>query len=367
MPPVFTSLLFWIAAGGLASLAAYLVMRFARAAEVTSETSADPARAVYQRQLDEIDDLAAGGLLPEAERGAARAEAGRRLLSSKAAPDENASPLTRRIVFVVAGGAALIALGLYLVFGSPGTLDQSYRSRIQAWRRSDAAALRPDEIAAVLNDTLKHRPNDVRLLTLLGNVDRAANDPVGAATVLTRAARLDPTNADIRVSLGDALEASAGGKPSPDAEAAFRAALAIDPKNAAARYFLGGALASRGQGAEAAALWRSLSADLPATDPRKAGLLALADRAEHPDAAPPPAALAADQGGFIRAMVASLAARLNANPDDPAGWAQLVRSYGVLGDTKDQDAALARARSLFAKQARRSEADRGAGETLIGL
>ena len=202
----------------------------------------------------------------------------------------------------------------------------------------------------MLNDTLKSRPNDVRLLSLLGNVDRAANDPVAAVSVLTRAARLDPTNADTRVALGDALEAAAGGKPSPDAEAAFRAALAIDPKNAAARYFLGGALAGRGQGAEAAALWRSLSADLPANDPRKAGLLTLADRAEHPEVPPAPPASAADQIGFIHAMVASLAARLQTNPDDPAGWAQLVRSYGVLGDTKGQDAALARARILFAER-----------------
>ena len=202
----------------------------------------------------------------------------------------------------------------------------------------------------MLNDTLKSRPGDVRLLSLLGNVDRAANDPVAAVSVLTRAVRLEPTNADIRVALGDALEASAGGKPSPDAEAAFRAALAIDPKNQAARYFLGRALASRGQGAEAAAQWRSLAADLPVGDPRRSGLLSLADRTEHPAAAPPQPAPAADQIGFIHTMVASLAARLQANPDDPAGWAQLVRSYGVLGDAKGQDAALARARILFAKR-----------------
>ena len=355
MPPVFSSLLFWIAAGGLASLAAYLIMRFARAAEMTSETGAnpartDPARAIYQRQLAEIDDLAAGGLLPETERGAARAEAGRRLLSSKAAPAESAHRLTRRIVLVVAAGAALIALGLYLVFGSPGTPDQSYRTRLQVWSKTEPTALRPDEIAAVLNKTLKSRPDDVRLLTLLGNVDRAANDPVGAVGVLTRAARLDPENPDVRVALGDALEASAGGKPSPDAEAAFRAALAIDPKNAAARYFLGDALASRGQGVEAAALWRGLAAELPTTDPRRAGLLTLAEQAEHPDAAPPQPAPATDQIGFIHAMVASLAARLQAHPDDPAGWGRLIKSYGVLGDTEAQGAALARARTLFAKR-----------------
>ena len=42
-----------------------------------------------------------------------------------------------------------------------------------------------------------------------------------------------------------------------------------------------------------------------------------------------------------------LAARLAAHPDDPAGWARLVRSYGVLGQTTQRDAALGRARVLF--------------------
>jgi cytochrome c-type biogenesis protein CcmH/NrfG len=35
---------------------------------------------------------------------------------------------------------------------------------------------------------------------------------------------------------------------------------------------------------------------------------------------------------MIRSMVASLAARLKAEPDDLAGWMRLGRSYGVLGE-----------------------------------
>ncbi len=54
-------------------------------------------------------------------------------------------------------------------------------------------------------------------------------------------------------------------------------------------------------------------------------------------AAPRPAASVAAQGtapattSQVQGMVASLAARLAAHPDDPAGWAMLGRSYGVLG------------------------------------
>lgn len=49
----------------------------------------------------------------------------------------------------------------------------------------------------------------------------------------------------------------------------------------------------------------------------------------------------------IRGMVEGLAARLEAEPDDPAGWARLVRAYGVLGDAAAQTRTLERARALF--------------------
>lgn len=45
----------------------------------------------------------------------------------------------------------------------------------------------------------------------------------------------------------------------------------------------------------------------------------------------------------IEGMVAGLAARLEANPDDPAGWRRLGRSYLVLGRTEAGIAALAEA------------------------
>ena len=49
-------------------------------------------------------------------------------------------------------------------------------------------------------------------------------------------------------------------------------------------------------------------------------------------------------------MVSRLAARLAANPDDPEGWARLVRAYGVLKDETAQGEALTRARKLFANR-----------------
>jgi cytochrome c-type biogenesis protein CcmH len=55
------------------------------------------------------------------------------------------------------------------------------------------------------------------------------------------------------------------------------------------------------------------------------------------------------QQTMIRTMVASLAAKLEANPDNPAGWRQLSRAYSVLGETEKAEAALERAAKAEAK------------------
>jgi cytochrome c-type biogenesis protein CcmH len=49
-------------------------------------------------------------------------------------------------------------------------------------------------------------------------------------------------------------------------------------------------------------------------------------------------------------MVDRLAARLQANPDDPQGWMRLVRAYSVLGETARRDQALATARARYASR-----------------
>lgn len=54
---------------------------------------------------------------------------------------------------------------------------------------------------------------------------------------------------------------------------------------------------------------------------------------------------------MIEGMVGQLAARLEADPKDSAGWARLVRSYMVLGRSDDARAALAKARTALAGDA----------------
>lgn len=108
-----------------------------------------------------------------------------------------------------------------------------------------------------------------------------------------------------------------------------------------------------------AAVLRAISAERPG-DPEPLKHLALAELASGNPAAAEDAlrraialapertdlqiALAELNGAPIRAMVEGLAARLEAEPDDPEGWVRLARAYDVLGETEKRDAALARAK-----------------------
>jgi cytochrome c-type biogenesis protein CcmH len=345
--------LFWIVAGLLAAAAAAAVALRARAAARGAEGAEDPALGVYRRQLSEIDDLAARGLLGPEEHRAAFAEAGRRLLAeSDRAAVGDVAPKTapRRLILAAVAGAVLVALGLYVVLGSPGAPDQPFRARLAAWRSGDPSQLKAPEMAAVLKTMTRQRPNDPQGFEYLARASLAANDPVGAVEALRTAIRLSPDNAELHAMLGEALiAATEDNAVTPAALNAFRQAVALDPQNLAARFFLARARIEGGDAAGGVAEWRAMQQGMAPNDPRRQMLDAeIAKVMAGPQAQAIAQASAPEQAQFIRGMVANLAARLKTAPDDPDGWARLVRAYGVLGDKAAQSQALDGARKALA-------------------
>ena len=57
-----------------------------------------------------------------------------------------------------------------------------------------------------------------------------------------------------------------------------------------------------------------------------------------------------------QAMVARLASGLDANPNDLEGWLRLIRAYSVLGEKEKAEAALIKARTVFANQTQAQDA-----------
>jgi cytochrome c-type biogenesis protein CcmH len=354
---------FWIAAGVLAGAAALLVMLTARRAATAG--SEDAALRLHRRQLAEIDDLSERGLLNDQDKAAVRAEAARRLIvadAARVAPEQMGDRRSRFAAATAVLAAAFIALGLYFVFGAPGAPDQPYKARVAQWR-TEPSSLDAPRLAAVMRELVAMRPNDPAGYGFLGRAELAADDPYAARKAFARAIALAPDHADLNVGLGQALDAQAASmapeEAAPiraEAEAAFRKALAIDATSQDALFALGQMEIEDGRRAAGLGRWRTLSTTLATNDPRRPALDAAVARvaAGGPITPPAPAQAAGGsintgaEGAFIRGMVASLAAKLKANPDDPAGWARLVRAYGVLHDASAQADALAKARKEFA-------------------
>lgn len=238
-----------------------------RKGEAGSE-SADAAA----RELDELDRLKARGLLAEDAWASARAEAGRRLLANPAAPVVLRNG--RRDRQWVLGGlavTAVVVLGLYGLFGSPGMGDQAYETRVEDWAES-TEPLEPAQVAAVLTREAALRPQEPGILTMLGAARFQAGDPIGAASAFRRVLAIRPDDAQSWARLGESLVRSQDGVVGADAEAAFREAVKRDSGQLGALFFLGDAALARGDVDEARRQWTPLMAALDPADPRRAEL-----------------------------------------------------------------------------------------------
>jgi cytochrome c-type biogenesis protein CcmH len=349
-------LAFWIAAALLSAAAVMVVL--ARAGRTAPEAAEAPEITVYRRHLDDLDAQKDRGLLDEAGYQAARAEAARRLLAAKAAPEPAAAkPRDRRKDMTVVLGAAVVTVlagaGVYLVIGSPGQPDQPYAKRLKAWDQiagRDPSRLSQPELAAVWKQIAARNPRDPQAWRLLGQAYGDANDPADAAEAFEKAVALDPKSAVAWAGLGDSLTALNDGEVTPDAQNDFAQALKLDPSLPGPAYSLGEVAIESGHKDEGLNAWRALAQRLPQGDPRRAALeqqIAAVAAGGNVSAATVASAPAPQQLDMIKGMVAGLAQRLTQHPDDPEGWARLVKSYGVLGDAKAQAEALQKARKQF--------------------
>lgn len=343
---------FWIAAVLLSAAAAALVIAFA--VRRAAAAGADPAQALHRRQLAEIDELIGRGVMAPDEARAVRTEAGRRLLAAagRAEPALPTKPF-KRLAIGLAVLAPIAAAGLYLKVGSPGMPSQPYATRLAEWKKQGPDALRPAEIAAVLDDLSKHEAADPELLKALARAKLDSGDPMAAEAALRKALAVREDRADLWSMLGTAyVQAGDGAKVDSDARTAFNEALKRDPTLMAPRYYLARGRIAEGQVSEGLGELRTLASELPPDEPGRTGLLQEIEAisavgglilASRPNGGGDPNAI----NSAILGMVQKLATRLETSPDDPDGWVRLVRAYGVLGDKPKQDAALAKARARY--------------------
>ena len=256
------------------------------------------------------------------------------------------------------GAVALFVLGIgagiYLLVGQP---------RLALREARGAADRDPNGLAPMLIKRVRANPDDAQAWIYLARIYVSAGDADQAAGALGRAVlasrKQGRESPELDTAYGELMVRAAGGQVPDGAVAAFTAALAADPKNAPARYYLGMAAAQKGDRAGAQRYWQTLLDEVPANTPLHSELV---DRLASIGAAPP-AVAGAGGAPDINAMVSGLAARLKANPNDPAGWLRLIRAYSVLGETDKAKAALATARkSVGADASVKSALDSEAAE-----
>ncbi len=240
---------------------------------------------------------------------------------------------------------ALAAAVLFIIGVGTGTYYLLGRPHLAQREASGLNTREVNGLVPFLIQRVRQYPNDAQAWRYLGEAYMAARDPRDAAKAFGKVIELKGQgDAALNAAYGEALVGASNGAVPPEAEKAFAAALAIDPTSAPARFYLGLAKAERKDNPGAIALWQSLLADIPVTSPLHQVLV---DRI---------AILTSQAAGQMpggggapnpRAMVAMLAARLKADPNDALGWVRLMRAYTVLGETEKAQQALSDARKAF--------------------
>jgi len=242
----------------------------------------------------------------------------------------------KRAALLAAAALSVPAIGggTYMLIGRPHLAER------------EATGLKTHEVNGLipyLIQRVRQYPQDARAWTYLGQAYMEARDPRDAAKAFAKVIELTGKgDAGLDAAYGEALVAANNGAVPPEAEEAFNAALAVDPHNAPARFYLGLAKVERNDRPGAIKLWQSLLDDTPVTSPLHQLLV---DRI----ATLTSQAVASGQAGAPnpRAMVAMLAARLKADPNDALGWVRLMRAYTVLGEPEKAKQALVDARKAF--------------------
>jgi cytochrome c-type biogenesis protein CcmH len=361
--------LLWVIFAALTALVLFVLLR-----PLTRGKEDDAARglfdaAVYRDQLAEIDSDRERGLLSEADAEAARTEIARRLLGAdadKAELPRKSRPATRAAAIALAVLLPVLALSVYLLYGSPRLPDQPLAARLQA----PGSDQNLEALVARAEARLREHPEEGEGWEALAPVYMGWRRYADAADAYGNAIRLLGESPKRLAGYGKALVLAKEGIVSEDARKALERAVALDASQIESRILLIMAKEQDGAFAAAAEDWRKLLADSPADAPwrqlveqrlaqneaQAAGKAPEAAQGSSTAAKAGPTAAdvaAAEQmspagrQAMIESMVQGLADRLAKEGDDLSGWLKLVRAYAVLDRKTDALKALERAKSQF--------------------
>jgi cytochrome c-type biogenesis protein CcmH len=265
----------------------------------------------------------------------------------------------------------LLALGLYLVYGSPRLPDQPLAVRLQ----DPATNQNLEALVARVEARLREHPDEGEGWDVIAPVYMGWQRYADAADAYVQAIRLLGPSAKRFSGQGQALVLANNGVVTEDARRALERAVALDGSLVEPRILIAIAKEQDGQFAAAIEDWRALLAKQGGRDAAWQQMVEkriaadeahLAGKPVAGEAETPPQTGAQGTGGpgaadiaaaqnmspaerqaMIGRMVQGLAARLDQDGNDLGGWLKLVRAYSVLDRKDDAVKALQRAKSQF--------------------
>jgi cytochrome c-type biogenesis protein CcmH len=385
---------FWIITAAMSALVfAFLARALTRPQVAEVADAADFDLKVYRDQLAEVARDVARGVIPAEDAERARTEISRRILAADADRNEvsgqHQAP-KKLLVGIVALGLIGGSLLLYDQLGQPGYGDLALNDRIafaeelrknRPNQKTAEESLPPfvssgdvsEEFSLLmerLRETVAQRPDDLQGHLLLAQNEARMGNFIGAAEAQEIALRIkgDAANADDIADYGEFLVLAAGGYVSPEAENAFRAALARDGDEGRSRYYLGVMMTQTGRPDIAFRLWDGLlrrgPEDAPWISPIMAQIESVAylagvnytipaigaGAARGPSVEDREAAsqmTAEERKAMIGGMIEGLSDRLATEGGPPRDWARLITSLAVTGDADQALAVFNNAMEVF--------------------
>jgi cytochrome c-type biogenesis protein CcmH len=246
----------WLIGAGLAIAVLAWVLRPLFSRKYAGALSRNEANvAIYRDQLRELDaDLAAGTLARE-DYDRARAELEARALQDAGQPEaQPARSPSRSAGWALAGAVPLACLALYLLVGSPGTIER------EAQRQATQAQI--EGMVARLVARLRENPDDVNGWKLLGRSYGVMGRYDAAADAYAKAAVRAPRDAQLLADFADMLAMARGQSLQGEPEKLVMRALELEPGNLKALALAGSAAFERGDYAAAAARWERMLAQV---------------------------------------------------------------------------------------------------------
>jgi cytochrome c-type biogenesis protein CcmH len=263
-------IVFWVCALALAALVLAYVLRPLLSKRSSAGTSRDASNvAIYKDQLRELDADLAAGTLAQSDHERAKAELQQRMLEEISGKEErNWGAKGKTTALVVGIAVPLLALGIYLVAGTPRALSP------QPAMPDDA------QIEAMVNRLaakLRENPEDVEGWKLLGRSYTVLGRFDQAVAAYAKAAERAPRDPELLADFADALAMVHGQRLAGEPERLVQRALEIDPSNLKALALAGTAAYERRDYAKAAELWSRM---LPLVPPGSEDARNIADNVE---------------------------------------------------------------------------------------